>query len=171
MNRKYQVIYADPPWQYKFCSSASRKIENQYRTMNIRDIGDLVIPSDKSSVLYLWSTAPKLKEALEVMEKWGFEYKTNCCWDKKIIGMGYWFRNQHELLLVGTRGGFKPPNPDKRISSVFRSKREKHSKKPDAIRDLINDWFPGMSKLELFCRYPDKHWTSWGNEIDSGIRL
>src|SRR3990167_9886532 len=100
--KKYQIIYADPPWRYNFSKSDSRKIENQYPTMDIKDICDLIysfpFEFSESSILYLWATAPKLREALKVMEAWGFDYKTHAIWDKEIIGMGYWFRGQHELL-------------------------------------------------------------------------
>lgn len=77
--------------------------------MELEEIKTLSIPSADNAVLFLWATAPKLKEALEVMEAWGFEYRTNAVWDKEIIGMGYWFRGQHELLLVGVKGEFSPP--------------------------------------------------------------
>ena len=93
---KYQIIYADPPWRYDFSKSNSRKIENNYPTMELEEIKDFLIPADRNAVLYLWATAPKLKEALSVMESWGFTYKTHAIWDKEIIGMGYWFRGQHE---------------------------------------------------------------------------
>ena len=115
--KKYQVIYADPPWRYNFSKSNSRQIENQYDTMTIEDIKNLKVPADKNAVLYLWATAPKLIEALEVMKAWGFEYKTHCIWNKEIIGMGYWFRGQHELLLVGVKGAFPPPKASLPISS------------------------------------------------------
>lgn len=106
---KYQVIYADPPWRYRHCSSKSRKIENQYPTMQINDIKSLKVPADDNCILYLWATAPKLNEAIEVMSSWGFDYRTCMVWDKEIIGMGYWFRGQHELLLVGVKGKMSPP--------------------------------------------------------------
>jgi len=74
-------------------------------------------------VLYLWATAPKLLEAIEVMKAWNFSYKTHAIWDKEKIGMGYWFRGQHELLLVGTKGHFSPPAASLRIPSVIREAR------------------------------------------------
>ena len=93
---EFEVVYADPPWRYDFSKSDSREIENQYPTMTVDEICALKIPSAKNSVLYLWATAPKLREALQVMAAWGFEYKSHGIWDKEIIGMGYWFRGQHE---------------------------------------------------------------------------
>lgn len=171
MSKKYSVIYADPPWRYDFSKTNNREIENQYPTMDIEDIKKLSIPCEDNSVLYLWATAPKLREALDTMQAWGFEYKTHMVWDKEIIGMGYWFRGQHELLLVGTKGKFSPPDQDSRISSVYREKRTKHSKKPGLIRNLIHSWYPEFSKIELFARNSDENWDVWGNEVESDITL
>jgi len=169
--KKYQVIYADPPWRYSFSKSDSRQIENQYKTMSLDDIKSLNVPSEKDSVLYLWATAPKLLEALEVMKAWGFIYKTQAVWDKEIIGMGYWFRGQHEILLVGTKGKFSPPKQTLRISSVYRERRTKHSKKPNKIREMISFWYPCHSKLELFAREKVFGWNIWGNEVENDVDL
>ncbi len=103
---EYGVVYADPPWEYDFSSTTSRQIENKYPTMTVDEIKTMTLPETKNAVLYLWATAPKLIEALSVVIAWGFEYKTCLVWDKEIIGMGYWFRGQHELLLVGAEGCF-----------------------------------------------------------------
>lgn len=164
-NKKYQIIYADPPWRYDFSKADNRKIENQYPTMSIEDICKLPIPSDENSILFLWATAPKLLEALEVMKAWGYTYKTHSVWDKETIGMGYWFRGQHELLLVGVKGKVSPPDPSNRSSSVFREKKTKHSKKPLWYRDYITVAFPKMKKIELFARDTAVGWDCWGNEV------
>ena len=166
----YDVIYADPPWRYSFSKSDSRKIENHYPTMTLSEICNLDVPANDNAVLYLWTTAPKLLEGLEVLKCWGFEYKSQAVWDKKRQGMGFWFRGQHEILLVGTKGKFSPPEPTKRKPSVFSFVRGKHSKKPDEIRDLIVEWFPSAKRLEMFCRTPANGWDVWGNEVD-GIKL
>jgi len=170
--KKYQIIYADPPWRYDFSKSDNREIENQYPTMSVDEICALNVPSEKNAVLYLWATAPKLREALKVMEAWGFDYKTHAIWDKEIIGMGYWFRGQHELLLVGVKGKFSPPTPSYRISSIFKERRGKHSKKPLAIKDHIAGWTANASRLEMFCRENNSPmWDVWGNEVESDIIL
>lgn len=167
----YDVIYADPPWRYSFSKSDSRKIENQYPTMTVQEICDLKVPSAKNSVLYLWTTTPKLIEGLEVMKAWGFTYKSQAVWDKEIMGMGYWFRGQHEILLVGTKGKFSPPPSELRKSSVFRFKRSLHSKKPDEIRDLIVSWFPNNTRLEMFARIAPEGWDIWGNELEKSVEI
>ena len=169
--KKYQIIYADPPWQYDFCKDNSDKIENHYTTMSLNDIKLLKIPADNNAVLFLWATAPKLEQALEVMKSWDFIYKTHLVWDKAWIGMGYWFRGRHELLLVGVKGRFSPPTFNWRIPSVYVEKRTKHSKKPDYIRNWIKESFNNYSRLELFARQQTPGWDTWGNECFCDINL
>lgn len=163
--KKYSIILADPPWRYDFSKDNADKIENHYPTMTLENIKNLTIPSDDNSVLYLWATAPKLLEALEVMSAWGFKYTTQMVWDKEWIGMGYWFRGQHEMLLVGKKGKFSPPKTD-RVSSVLRERRTAHSKKPVIIKKWINQWFPEASKIELFAREKTEGWDCVGNGIN-----
>jgi len=105
------------------------------------------------------------------MQSWGFTYKTQAIWDKEIIGMGYWFRGQHEILLVGVKGKFSPPTPSYRISSVFKEKRGKHSKKPQAIKDHICAWTGNALKLEMFAREKSPMWDIWGNELENDVDL
>ena len=168
----YSIIYADPPWRYDFCNNNNNRIEKHYPTMTTEEICALKIPANDNAVLYLWATAPKLIEALKVMEAWGFSYKTHCVWDKTWIGIGYWFRGQHELLLVGVKGEFSPPERTSRVSSVYREKKSRHSKKPDYFRDMIDKSFnKELKKLELFCRYPKAGWDVWGNEVKSDIEI
>jgi len=160
-----EVIYADPPWRYDFSETESREVENQYPTMTLEKIIEHGVPATDDAVLFLWATAPKLREALRVMEAWGFEYKTNAVWDKQKIGMGYWFRGQHELLLVGTKGAFSPPPEECRFLLVISEPRGKHSVKPKAAREMIEKMFPGKDKIELFGRENHPGWRLWGNEI------
>ena len=172
-NNKYEIIYADPPWRYDFSETDTRKIENHYSTMSLQEIKNLSPPSEDNCILFLWATAPKIIEAIDVIQAWGFEYKTQLIWDKEIIGMGYWFRGQHEFLLVGVKGNFSPPK-ENRVSSVLREKRTNHSKKPEIVRRWISIWYPDYTKIELFARPPKdrlfeddsyKGWDLWGNEV------
>lgn len=183
--KKYQVIYADPPWKYENSpmGDSNRSIENHYKTMTLEEIKKLPIENikDENSVLFLWTTAPKLKEGLEVMKEWGFEYRTCTIWDKVLIGLGYWFRNQHEILLIGLCGKFSSPNFHLRPSSIYREQRREHSAKPTYFRDLIAKWYPDKNKIELFARPNNQlkldgtntfdNWDVWGNEIESNITL
>ncbi len=161
----YGLILADPPWRYGFSKSSSRKIENQYPTMSLSEIQAYKFPANANSVLYLWATAPKLPEALAVMEAWGYEYKSCAVWDKIKIGMGYWFRGRHELLLVGVRGRFSPPSPNLRRASIFAEKRGQHSKKPAIVYEMLETFYPATKKLELFARNTRTGWTAMGDEI------
>ena len=160
----YDVIYADPPWRYDFSKSDSRKIENHYQTMSIEEICSLNCHAADDSILFLWATAPKIEEALQVIKAWGFTYKTQMIWVKDKIGMGYYFRNKHEILMVGTKGDFHPPEPSRRPPSVFDSIRTKHSKKPFEMYHLIETMYPGMKYYEMFCRVGRYGWATFGNE-------
>lgn len=166
----FSVIYADPPWRYDFSKSKSRDVENQYPTMTTEDVCALQVPAAADAVLYLWATAPKLEDALRVVKAWGFTYKTHAVWDKELIGMGYWFRGQHELLIVATRGRVSPPPQGLRCGSVLRFRRGRHSAKPGQVRDMIAAWFPSARRLEMFAREQVECWTVWGNEVQANTR-
>ncbi len=162
----YNLIYADPPWQYEFSETTSREIESHYRTMTVEDICNMGLPKiHDDSLLLMWATAPKIIEAFEVIDAWGFQYKTSLVWDKQIMGMGYWARGQHELLMVATKGCFSPPEPAYRIPSVYSERRGKHSAKPTFFYEWIEQAFPKTKKIELFARSKRNGWTSFGNEV------
>lgn len=158
------LVLSDPPWRYDFAETDNRQIENQYPSATVEEICDMAPKTQPDAVLFLWATVAKLTEAFEVMDAWGFEYKTSAVWDKEKIGMGYWFRGQHELLLVGTKGKFSPPEQEARVSSVFREARGKHSAKPSCVYEWIEKAFPAAVKLEMFCRNPRAGWQVQGNE-------
>ena len=162
---EFGLIYADPPWRYDFSNTQNRDIENHYPTMTTEDICNMQVPAAKDCVLYMWATAPKLIEAMQVIKAWGFEYKTHLIWDKETIGMGYWFRGQHELLMVATRGSVSPPESSLRISSVFREKKTQHSRKPHEFYNHFETWYPELTKVELFARNDREGWYSWGNQL------
>jgi N6-adenosine-specific RNA methylase IME4 len=166
---KYQVLYADPPWRYDYSLSDSRKIENQYPTMELDAICALDVPAlcAEDCVIFLWATSPKLAESMKVIEAWGFSYRTCAVWDKEKIGMGYYFRQQHELLLVATKGEMSPPEPSDRPSSVIHAPRTEHSVKPACFRELIQTMYPGRRYLEMFARTTADGWDTWGNECEA----
>lgn len=166
---KYEVIYADPPWEYEHIVSKSRAIENQYPVMSLEDICALPVSriAEDECMLFLWATSPKLEEAIRVINSWGFTYRTCAVWDKQVIGMGYYFRQQHELLLVAVRGKGMPPLPKNRPSSIFSSKRTVHSKKPELVYELIEKMYDNKHKIELFSRQNRKGWDSWGYESNT----
>lgn len=162
----YPVIYADPPWRYEHVETESRAIENQYPTMALDEIKalDLDDIALDDCVLFMWATSPKLAEAFEVLQAWGFDYRTCAVWDKQKIGMGYYFRQQHELLLVAVRGQPLTPAPANRPSSVLSFPRGEHSAKPVEVYELIEAMYPELPKLEMFCRSPREGWGAWGNQ-------
>jgi N6-adenosine-specific RNA methylase IME4 len=162
----FDVILADPPWRYEFSETDSREVENQYPTMSLDRIKELKIPTAENAILFLWSPAPKLEEALQVISSWGFSYRTGAVWDKGQIGMGYWFRSQHEHLLLAVKGTPTTPPESVRYSSVIRSPREEHSKKPDVVYEMIEAMFPTAKKVELFARVMRMGWSSWGNQVE-----
>jgi len=162
---EFDVIYADPPWQHDFPISESRAIENQYPTMSLEEMKQLKVPSAENAILFLWAPPPFLVKALELMQAWGFKYTTCAVWDKEKVGMGHWFRHQHELLLVGIKGTFHTPPPSRRFPSVIRSPRTEHSKKPEIVYEMIETMFPKGRYLELFGRSRRKGWAMWGNEM------
>ncbi len=162
------VLLVDPPWKYDFSPTDSCEIENQYPTMTLEAICALDVAgvSTPDAVLFLWATSPKLAEAFEVLNSWGFAYRTCAIWDKGAIGCGYYFRQQHELLLVATRGKLPAPEPSTRPPSVFQAPRGKHSEKPEAVYEFIEVAYPNLSKRELFARRQRPGWLSaWGNQV------
>jgi len=169
ISRKFPVIYADPPWRYEHVESESRAIENHYPTMSLDEICALDIGSISTDdcVLFLWTTSPKLEESFRVIREWGFTYRTCAVWDKEKIGMGYYFRQQHELLLVATKGNIPAPEPSARVPSVFRYPRGLHSRKPEEVYSIIEGMYPTLPKLELFCRTPKAGWSVWGNQSEA----
>ncbi len=166
--QRYPIIYADPPWRYENppMGGTNRSIENHYPTMTLEEICALPVVdlATDDALLYLWATAPKLAECMKVIEAWGFEYRTNAIWDKESIGMGYHFRNQHEILLIAKRGNIPPPQAGTQPSSVYREKRGEHSAKPAFYYDMIETAYPQLPKIELFCRSPRDGWAVWGNQ-------
>lgn len=167
LNGPFGVIYADPPWRYDFSVDNADTIENHYPTMTLDAICALPVAeiAAPDAVLFLWATSPKLAEAMAVMSAWGFEYRTNMVWDKEHIGMGYYARQQHELLLIGIKGKPGTPLQENRPGSVVRIKKTAHSKKPVEFAEIIKCMYPHLPRVELFCRSPKDGWAVWGNEV------
>lgn len=167
---KYPVIYADPPWRYENppMGASNRSIENHYPTMSLDEICALPVRDivTEDAILYMWATAPKLAECMQVIAAWGFDYRTNFVWVKDKIGMGYHARSQHEILLVAKRGSIPPPAVADRVSSVVMAERGEHSAKPAVFYELIESFYPTLPKIELFCRSPREGWAVWGNQSD-----
>lgn len=160
----FNVIYADPPWQYDVNFLAASP-DSHYQTMPTNEISALKLPVNEDSVLFLWATNPLLEDALRVMKAWGFTYKTNIVWVKDKFGLGFYVRGQHELLLIGIKGKMSPPEECRRVSSVLVAPSNGHSVKPQEAYELIERMYPNSQFLELFARQNRVGWQSWGNEI------
>ena len=162
---KFNVILADPAWKYDFSVSENRSTENHYQTMELEEICNLEVPASKDSILFLWSTTTKIDWAIKVIEAWGFIFKTSMVWVKNKIGCGYYVRNQHELVLIATKGQIGTPTPATRPNSVFYADRKEHSEKPTILYELIEQMYPNGKYLELFAREARENWVCWGNEL------
>ena len=173
-NKKYQIIYADPPWSYKDKALAGKRGAGcKYQTQSDEWINSLPVKniSDNNCILFLWVTMPKLNESFNLINSWGFNYKT-CAftWVKKnkisntwFMGMGNWTRSNPELCLLAVKG--KPKRISASVHSVVDTPIERHSKKPDVIRDKIISLCGNLPRIELFARQKTEGWDAWGNEV------
>lgn len=179
--KKYSIIYADPPWHYRTYSKKGkgRSADSHYPTMDIEDIKALPIReiAAKDCALFMWLTFPCMKEALEVIQAWGFEYKTvafvwikqNRKSDSLFWGMGYWTRANAELCVLATKGHPKRANTG--VHQVIVTHIEEHSKKPNEARERIVRLMGALPRIELFARQRPEGWDVWGNEVESSIDL
>jgi len=167
---KYQVIYADPPWQYNN-TGLGGSAESHYLTLSTTELEELEdrasrqvtdLPGD-NAVLFLWATAPFAPDGLQLCEAWGFEYKTHFVWikDKPTYGkLGFYAYSQHELLLVATKGSCLPQEGSL-VPSIIVAPKQDHSSKPELVYEIIEKMYPGPY-IELFARKKRAGWESWG---------
>jgi N6-adenosine-specific RNA methylase IME4 len=172
----FRTIYADPPWQFANRTgkmAPEHRRLHRYRTMTIDEICSLPVASvaAEPSHLYLWVPNALLGWGLQVMEAWGFTYKTNLVWYKVRKdggpdgrGVGFYYRNVTELLLFGVRGHLRTLKPGRRAVNILPMRKREHSRKPDEFYDLIESCSPGPY-LELFARHPRPEWAQWGDQI------
>jgi N6-adenosine-specific RNA methylase IME4/ParB-like chromosome segregation protein Spo0J len=167
--RKYPNLLIDPPWKFHVYDAAhdpNRSPERHYPTMTNEDICKLPIAdlATPDAALFLWTTAPHLPEAFQVLAAWGFEYVTNFTWTKGTIGLGFWVRNSHEHLLIARRGTMPSPLPARRPPSVIEAEPREHSRKPDEAYVAIERMYPALPRIELFAREARPGWDVWGNQ-------
>lgn len=222
----HSVHYWDPPWEYEEgTTDDTRQIANKYPPMKLADICALPVQSlcTPDAVMYMWTTAPKLEEAFEVMRAWGFSYRSQIIWHKTTkaasellamadivrktieevtgkpavspedlsgllaqiksladgmsgkelgkMGMGYWARIEHEILLIGVRGKFPTPPSSLLPRSVIAAPLGDHSAKPHLFAEMIERLYPDLSKFEGFCRSPRPGWTVFGNQSAEKLAL
>ena len=165
---KYNVIYADPPWEYgDHLVEGYGAVDNHYPQMSIKELCDMPVGGCvcDEAVLFLWVTSPLLDECWPIISAWGFEYKTSFVWDKVKHNYGHYNSVRHEFLLICTRGSFLPQCKTLHDSVITEERSQKHSEKPESFRQIIETMYPIGKKLELFGRKKTDGWTVFGNEI------
>ena len=172
--KKYGVILADPEWRFEVYSRETgmdRAADNHYPTSATEVIAARPVANIAADdcVLLLWATVPMLPDALAVMAAWGFVYKSHVVWTKDRSGTGYWFRNQHELLLLGTRGNIPAPAPGTQFRSALAFDTGVHSRKPPFAHEIAEAYFPSLPKIELNARNRRDGWDAWGLEAPDHI--
>lgn len=178
--KKYEIIYADPAWQYKTKESLAKtsilngELNTHYGTMTIAELGGLPLKSisDKNSMLFMWVVSPMLDDGIELMKKWGFKYSTIAfIWHKQRANPGHYTMSECEICLVGRRGKIPTPRGARNVRQFLSEMRGRHSAKPTEIRKRIEAMFPTQTKLEMFARHSADGWDVWGNEVENSIDL
>lgn len=175
-DKKYNIIYADPAWKFKYYGKSDdryRRAEGHYTVTSLEDMKKIKIEdmADENCALFMWAIYPMLPQAIELMESWGFKFKTVAfTWVKKnktnnkfFFGMGYWTRANCEICLLGTRG--KPKRINSSIPQLIIAERREHSRKPDEIRERIVNLLGDLPRIELFARQRIEGWDAWGNQL------
>ncbi len=178
-DKKYQIIYADPPWSFTrgVSQDSGRKdriIVDQYRTMNKKDIENINVSNitENDAVLFLWVTDSHLIDGIELIRKWGFEYRTIAFIWKKITkngktcaNVGAWTMKNCEICLLGIKGNMLQHKKVNNIFQFVEAERTSHSKKPEQVRYNIETLFGNLSRIELFARQQTPGWDVWGDEV------
>ena len=178
-NKKYDVIYADPPWKYgsKHYQDGGREfnnLDNYYNQMTIYELKQLPVKkiSENNSLLFIWVTDSHIKEGIEVIESWGYEYKTIAFnWikhyesGKRCVNFSPYTLKSWEVCLLGTKGKTGDIMISNNIQGYVNAIRTEHSKKPNEVRNKINKLVGNKSKIELFAREKSDGWDVWGNEV------
>lgn len=177
---KYQIIYADPPWDYKGQKQHTKGgvetggADSHYQTMKLPELKALPIQkiTDDNALLFLWSSSPHLDQAIELMKAWGFSYATvGFVWDKVRVNPGFYTMSQCEICLIGKKGKIPQPRGARNVHQFLTEQRGRHSAKPTEVRTRIEQMFPQQKKIELFARERVNGWDAFGNEIQGGITL
>ena len=190
MSKKYEIIYADPAWSFGDRLRSSKKkadgkmdyreLERQYDTMSIKEMCKIPVKNitAENSVLFMWTTDAHLEEAMKVINAWGFKYKTiGFVWNKKtnkgnqVCFMGKWTMKGSEICLLATKGKAHSMIEKHNVRQLVEAERQKHSKKPDEVRNRIVELLGNRPRLEMFCRESKQGWDVWGNEVDNSITI
>ena len=173
-DKKYNIIYADPPWQYRSKECLTKKsilngsLNYHYSTMSMSEIKNLPISKicEKDCLLFMWVVSPMLDDCIEVLKSWGFKYSTiGFVWHKQKTNPSSYTMSECEICLIGKRGKIPQPRGARNIRQHLSEKRTLHSAKPNEVRERINLMFPNQQKIELFARQYADGWDCWGNEV------
>lgn len=183
IGKKYKIIYADPPWHYndvRDCPSMGGGVLGHYKTMKVNEICNLPVQelADDDCLLFLWATFPCLKEAMQVINAWGFKYVTiGFNWVKlnqdgtPFFGIGYYTKSNSEICLIGRKGRADNLVISDRVSSIILSKIREHPRKPDEARSRIVKLCGDLPRIELFARQKIEGWDCWGNEVPRDCQI
>ncbi len=179
-NQRFGTVLADPPWRFinrtGKVAPEHRRL-SRYDTMDWKEIANLPVADlmAEQSHCYLWVPNALVAEGLQVLEAWGFTYKTMLIWAKRRKdggpdgrGVGFYFRNVTEPILFGVRGRLRTLTPGRRQVNLIETRKREHSRKPDELYPIVESCSPGPY-LELFARYPQPGWSAWGNEAAEDI--
>jgi len=171
--KKYNIIYADPPWEIKKMKRKVRpnQIAMDYPTMSFERIKSLNVEAitEDDCVCFLWTIQKYLPFAFDVLKSWGFKYQRTITWDKQNGMCLFGFHHRTEFLLFGYKGKIEMYPKRKAFPTIVQCKTYRHSKKPQVFRDLISPF--GKNKIELFAREKTEGWDCWGNEVEADIVL
>lgn len=176
-NRRFQIIYADPPWDYRgqlqhagVESGDTGGAIRHYPTVKLADLKKLAVAdiAGEDCLLFLWATSPHLDQAMALGKSWGFRWATVAfVWDKERVNPGHYTLSQCELCLVFKKGRIPQPRGARNVRQMVRIRRGQHSEKPEEVRNRIEAMFPQQSKIELFARRRAEGWSSWGLDVAS----
>ena len=179
-NKKWQIIYADPPWKQRRGNGEKRKnrlagTELDYQTLSLEEIEEHLRKATEhtteNSIMFLWAIDKYLFQAQEIAERVGYKLHARMIWDKMNgIPAAYTVRFGHEYLLYMYRGKFTPiaENERGKIHTVFREKAKRHSQKPEIAYEIIERLYPNAERLEMYARNERNGWDCWGNEVTNG---
>ena len=180
-NKKYNIIYADPAWQYNDKRQGKGKnnpngaggANKHYKTLTLKEICSLKVNniSDNNCMLFIWCTSSLLNYGFDVIKSWGFKFKTvGFVWikltkdfKKPYSGMGHYTNQNAEFCLIGLKGKYW--RNAKNIKQIVQEPRREHSRKPDRIRNDIVELCGDLPRIELFARQRVDGWDNWGNQV------
>jgi N6-adenosine-specific RNA methylase IME4 len=177
----YEIIYCDPPWDYKGQTQHNGKggkdtggATTHYGCMKLPELKLLNVPNIcfDDCLMFMWSSSPHLDQAIDLLKSWGFKYATIAfIWDKKKVNPGFYTMSQCEIVLVGKRGKIPQPRGARNIRQFLSEMRGKHSVKPSEVRTRIEEMFPTQKKLEMFARETTEGWDVFGDELEDSITI